>query len=83
MRKLIQHNIPEERHYLTRLLKLDLFEMKRARTTYLLNLFEGRLYGLIAAYQVLGIIDMTARSRYIEIIASYAYKRKEELANEV
>lgn len=83
MKKLIQHNIPEERHYLTKLLKLDLFEMKRARTTYLLNLFEGRLYGLIAAYQVLGIIDMTARSRYIEIIAQHAYKRKEELANEV
>lgn len=83
MIKLIQHNIPEERHELTKLLRLDLFEMKRARTTYVINIFEGRLYGLIAAYQKLGIIDMRARSKYIEIIASAAYKRKEELAYEV
>lgn len=83
MKKLIQHNIPEERHELTKLLRLDMFEMKRASTIKVVHTFMGRMFGLVEAYYKLGIIDLHARVLYIQIIADAAWKREEDFINEV
>ena len=83
MKKLIQHNIPEERHELTKQLRLDLYELKHAKSPMMAEFFEGRLFGTAAAYNQLGIIDSVARQKYIMIIANAACKRLEEIANEI
>lgn len=84
MRKLIRHNIPEERHELTKLLKLDMFEMmNRASTIKVVHVLMGRMFGLVEAYHRLGIIDLHARILYIQIIADAAWKREEDFINEV
>lgn len=80
MIKLIQHNIPEEQHNLTKLLKLDMFDMMCCRNMKTIEFYEGRMLGFTAAYFQLGIIDLTARRRYIDIIVNAAYKRRKEIA---
>lgn len=83
MIKLIQHNILEERHYLTKLLRLDMYEMSRVRRICMVEYYKGRLLGMVAAYLTLGFIDRTAHFRYIDIIFAAADKRMEEIENEV
>lgn len=83
MNKSIRHNISLERHNLTKEMKLDLYTMRNTRAIPVINFIEGRLCGMAAAYHILGIIDMKARRRYIDIIVDTAYKRRKELANEV
>lgn len=79
MIKLIQHNIPEERHNLTRLLRLDMHDMKSAPPSRaMINYYEGRMLGMVAAYLQLGIIDHLAHCRYIVIIVDSAWKLERE-----
>ncbi len=79
MIKLIQHNIPEERHNLTKLLKLDMFDMMRCRNMKTIEFYEDRMLGFTAAYFQLGMINLAAYRRYIDIIVNAAFKRREEI----
>ena len=82
--KLIQHNVLEERHELTKLLRMDMFEMRaRFSTIKVVHTLMGRMFGLVEAYYRLGIIDLHARMLYIQIITDAAWKREEELINEI
>lgn len=75
MRKLIRHNIPEERHNLTKQLRRDMFDMKKApKSSAVINYYEGRMLGMVEAYLQLGIIDYKAHQRYINIIVDAAWK---------
>lgn len=83
MRKILHHNIYKERHELTKQLRLDMFDMKNAKTKGIVDYYEGRMLGMTAAYWWLGFIDMKARNRYIEIIVEATFKRRREIFNEV
>lgn len=70
------------RHDLTRLLKLDMYEVKNAEEPELISFYSGRMYGMVAAYWQMGMIDMCARVRYINLISANVIKQHKRLLYE-
>lgn len=77
--KLIQHDVLKERHNLTRLLKLEMYELKIAVEPEVINFHSSRMYGMVAAYWELRIINSRARVRYINLIGYNVIKRHREV----
>ncbi len=77
--KMIMHDVILERHELTKQLRLDMFDMKKSpKSRAMINYYEGRMLGMVAAYLHLGIIDYLAHQRYINIIVDAAWEMERE-----
>ena len=83
MSKIMQLHISLERHLLTKLLKQIMNDLKTTRNIKIVHYLEGRMFGLVEAYHVIGIIDTYARMRYISIITDVAWRQEEVIINEV
>lgn len=74
-------NKKEVRHGLTKLLKLDMYELKSATRPEEVDFYAARMYGIVAAYREMEIINSRTRVRYINIIGN-AMINGQKLLNE-